>query len=90
MTYTSDPSKEFVRLGKEIYARSVRSLVEPDHAGEFVAIDIDSGAWELHADDFTATQRLLATRPKARIWLVRVGSPGAYRIGGSSAAEKGG
>ena len=86
---SSDQSKDFARRGKEIYERSIRASVEADHAGDFVAIDIDSGAWELHADDYTATERLLAARPKARIWLVRVGSPAAYRIGGSRAAEKG-
>ena len=82
MTSTSsDQSKDFARRGQEIFEKSVRASVEGEHAGEFVAIDVDSGAWELHADDFTATECLLASRPNARIWLVRVGSPAAFKIG---------
>src|SRR4051812_41633475 len=89
MTITKpNKSNEFSTRGKEIYDRSIRTNVEANHSGEFVAIDIDSGAWEVDLDDFTATERLLARLPEARIWLMRVGSEAAYRIGGSRAAEK--
>ena len=41
------PRDETVRLGKEIYDRDIRHLVEPDHVGEIVAIDVDSGLWSM-------------------------------------------
>lgn len=88
-TTSSGQSKEFARRGGEIYEQSIRQIVEKDRNGEFVAIDIDSGAWEIDADDYAATERLLVTNPKARIWLVRVGSAAAYRIGGSRTADPG-
>lgn len=83
-----DPSKEFFSRGSEIYDRSLRVRLEPKENGKFVAIDIETGNWEVDADDYTATQRLLDRIPDARIWLVRVGSPAAYRMGGSRRAER--
>ena len=75
--------EEFARRGDEIYNRDIRPLVEADNKGKFVAIDIESGAWEMDADDYTVTERLLSQLPDAQIWLVRVGHRAAYRIGGS-------
>ena len=36
--------------------------------------------YEVDADDYTATERLLRRNPDAQIWLVRVGHRAAYRI----------
>lgn len=74
--------EEFARRGLEIYDRDIRSQVEADHQGQFVAIDIESRQWEMDADDYTATERLLQQLPDAQIWLVRVGHQATYRIGG--------
>jgi hypothetical protein len=74
--------EEFARRGQEIYEQNIRPAVEPDNTGKFVAIDIESGAWEMDDDDYTATERLLARVPDAQMWLVRVGHRSAYRIGG--------
>ncbi len=74
--------EETARRGQERYREEVQPLVEAAHKGEFAAIDIDTGAYELDTDDYAATERLLARLPKAQIWLVRVGHVAAYRVGG--------
>jgi len=74
---------EFSRRGQEIYDREIRPNVRPDDNDRFVAIDIESGSYEIDPDDFAATERLLAKRPDAQIWLARVGQRAAYRIGGT-------
>jgi len=74
---------EFSRRGQEIYDREIRPNVRPDDNDRFVAIDIESGSYEIDPDDFAATERLLAKRPDAQIWLARVGQRAAYRIGGA-------
>jgi hypothetical protein len=74
---------EFARRGGEIYDRDIRLQVEPGNKGQFVAIDIETGAWEMDADDYTATERLLNQVPDAQLWLVRVGDRASYRIGGA-------
>jgi hypothetical protein len=74
--------EEFARRGQAIYRDLVLPTLGAGAAGHYVAIDIESGAHEVDRDDFTATQRLLATVPDAQIWLVRVGQPATYRLGG--------
>ncbi len=76
--------QEFARLGDEIYNRDIKSEVEPDNLGKVVAIDIETGAWELDADEITASNRLEARSPNAQIWIVRVGSRYVRRLGASS------
>jgi hypothetical protein len=73
--------KEFARRGDDIYERVVRSQVEPEHNGDFVVIDIESGDFEVDEDELVASDRLLASHPGAQIWLRQVGSRYARRFG---------
>lgn len=73
--------EEAARRGDEIYDRDVRSQVEPQRNGEIVAIDLDTGAWEVDPDEITAARRLEAHHPEAQIWVVRVGSRYLSRFG---------
>ena len=77
--------EEFSRRGNEIYDRDIRPTLRPDDEYQFIAIDIESGSYEIDPDDFAATERLLARHSDAQIWLARVGQRAAYRIGGCSA-----
>lgn len=65
---------EIVQRGEETVAR--------DHAGHFVVLDIESGDFEVDPQDLAASNRLLARRPDAVPYGVRIGYPSAYRIGG--------
>ena len=78
--------EEFARRGQDVFERDVRPHMQPDDDGKFVAIDIDSGSYEIDEDDFIATERLLRRQPQARIWLARAGHPAAYRVGGRGTA----
>jgi hypothetical protein len=80
--------EEFSRRSTEIYDRDIRPELRPDDDGKFVAIDVDSGEFEIDANDFEATERLLSRRPKAQMWLTRAGRPAAYRIGYHSRGAK--
>jgi hypothetical protein len=50
--------KEFARRGNEIYESQVRSQVEEGNHGRIVAINIETGAFELADDTITATDHL--------------------------------
>lgn len=83
-TATSGPrysKEEFARRGDAIYDRDVRPRVERGNEGKIVAIDIESGAWEMDADEVEASRRLEARRPDAQIWIARVGSRCVRRFG---------
>jgi hypothetical protein len=43
--------------------------------------DLDTGAWEIDADEDVAADRLEARLPEAQIWVVRVGSRYVRRFG---------
>src|SRR5262245_46961761 len=71
--------EEFAARGDALYQQTVRPQVEADHFGEVVAIDIDSGAFEVGENMLAACEALLARVPDAQVWCVRVGSPAVHR-----------
>ncbi|NJM64293.1 MAG: hypothetical protein HC851_00800 [Acaryochloris sp. RU_4_1] len=73
--------EEFARRGNEIYESQVRSQVEEGNHGKIVAIDIETGAFELAKDTITASDQLLERCPDAQIWCVRIGHRGVHRFG---------
>jgi hypothetical protein len=74
------PREEHARRGQELYEQQVRPLVEAGNKGKIVAIDIDSGAFEVDDDVIPAGKRLFARYPDAQIWYVRIGYPAVYRM----------
>jgi hypothetical protein len=73
--------EEHARRGTKIYEHDVRPRVEADHQGRIVAIDVDSGAFEVAENTLAAANRLLARCPDAQIWCVRVGQRAVHRFG---------
>ncbi|MBG1267727.1 hypothetical protein [Nostoc sp. WHI] len=49
--------EEFARRGDEIYESQVRSQVEADNHSKIVAIDIETGAFEVDASEIAACDR---------------------------------
>ena len=75
------PSPErLARLGAEIFERQVRHRLRPEDDGKFIAVDLESGGYEIDDDDFSAVARLRARLPAAEVWLERAGYPTAYQI----------
>jgi len=72
---------EFKRRGEDIYERLVKPILQPEDKGKLVAIDIESGEFELARRGYDAAQQLFARIPDAQIWLARVGHPAAVRLG---------
>jgi hypothetical protein len=73
--------EEHARLGTAIYEQQVRPQVEAGNRGKIVAIDVETGAFEVAEDTLTASQRLLTRYPDAQIWCVRIGHRGVHRFG---------
>jgi hypothetical protein len=74
--------EEFARRGDELYETQVRSQVKESDRGKIVAIDLESGDFEVDKSEIEACDRLEARRPDAQIWIVRVGSRYVRRFGG--------
>ena len=77
-------TEEFARRGDEIYERDLRPHIEVGNEGKFIVIDIETGAYEIDADELVASDRLLARHPDAQVWLRQVGSRYARRFGTGS------
>lgn len=66
---------------RQIYDERIRAQVEPDHIGEFVAVDVKSGRWEMDSAALTAIKRLNAENPET-VFLLRAGHRTAFTLGG--------
>ena len=82
--------EEFARRGQEIYSRVVEPKLKPEDMGKFVAIDIETDAFEIDSDNWAASTRLVARYPDSQTWMMRAGEPAAYRMGGRTLLEGGG
>ncbi len=73
--------EEFAHRGQSWYETQVRSQVDPEHRGEIVAIDVETGEFELGENTLSAAKHLLARLPGAQMWFIRVGHIAVHRIG---------
>ena len=89
MSAPTRPTDEIARLGDEIYERDIRHLVEADHQGEVVAIDVDSGDYAVAGTALAAADALRERRPALDVWAVRVGHRALYHFVGSSLRRAG-
>ena len=83
MNAPTRPKQEIARLGREIYERDIRPLVEVGHHGEVVAIDVDTGNWAVGDNVIAATGQLRKKHPGAvNVLSERVGYPALRHFGG--------
>jgi hypothetical protein len=73
--------EEFAQRGRALYDSQVRAHVEEGNQGKIVAIDIETGAFEVAHNSLTASDQLLARYPDAQIWFVKIGHRAVHRIG---------
>jgi hypothetical protein len=73
--------EEFARRGHEIYESQVRPQVEEGNHGKIVAIDIETGAFEVANDSLTAAKQLLMRLPDAQIFGIRIGHRAVHHFG---------
>lgn len=73
--------EEHAHRGAEIYEQQVRAQVESGNQGRIVAMDVDSGDFEVAEESLAAASRLLSRRPDAQVWCVRIGYPAVHRFG---------
>ena len=76
--------EEIAQRGKKLYQQRLRAEVETgDNIGKIIAIDLNTGDYELDKDLLAACNRLKAKRPNTVTWIERVGYDAVYAIGGT-------
>src|SRR5262245_8920158 len=76
--------EEFASRGDAIYEAKIRPNQKKKDDGKFVAIDIETGEYEIASKELRACARLEARLPDPQIWLMRIGSKYLYSFGGST------
>jgi hypothetical protein len=73
------PKEEIARRGEAIFDTEVRAKVKGRNARHFLAIDIETGDFEVDESEMAACKRLRERVPDAQIWMRRVGARAARR-----------
>ena len=83
MPHSRYTAEEVGRRGREIYETSIRDKVEAESKGKYLVVDIETGEYEIADDYLTPSDKLLAKRPEAALFALRIGYPAIGRIGGT-------
>jgi hypothetical protein len=82
---TTEPrysKEEFARRGDAIYEKDILPKLTAKDVGKFLAIDIETGQYQIAADEMRAGNKLRRRLPEAQIWMVRIGYASTRRFGG--------
>jgi hypothetical protein len=81
-------SEDVGRIGESIYRRDIRSHVLPEHKGEFLVLDIETGDYEIGEDDLQTEKRLRARQPSGIFYGLRIGYTSAYTLAGRMVEDR--
>ena len=77
-------SKEELARRGQAYESSIRQEIESGNTGKIVAIDIETGAFEVDENVVPATNRLFERNPEAQPWVIRIGHHAVDHFGARS------
>ena len=78
----SKPS-ELIKLGKKFYEEKLKPILEPEHNGEYIAIEPYSEKYFLDKNSTQVALKAVAEMPGKKFYFARVGYEYAHKIGGS-------
>lgn len=73
-------AQEIGERGRALYDRDIRARVEPGNLGKFLVLDVDTGEYEIDADQIAAFDRATARNPSENRYLIRIGFVTAHAI----------
>ncbi|MBW4694875.1 MAG: hypothetical protein KME27_24260 [Lyngbya sp. HA4199-MV5] len=76
--------EELARRGQALYESGIRQQVEAGNESKIVAINIETGAFEVDENIVPATNRLFDRLPDAQPWVIRIGHRAVYHFGARS------
>ena len=76
--------EEFAQRGNLIYQTQIRPQVEAGNHGKIVAIDIETGDFEIANSPMLAVDKLYERKPDAQPWVIRIGHRAVFRFGSRS------
>ena len=80
--------QDFAKRGDAIYGKEILPKLTAKDVGKFLAIDVETGEYEISADEMKAGDKLLALLPDAQIWMVRIGYASTHSFGGRQVRQE--
>jgi hypothetical protein len=84
----AEVADQLAENGQRLYDEGLRGLLEPEHNGQFVAIEPDTGRYFLGHTGLAALRAGQRELPDNLFYLLRVGHDAAYRVGGYGARRR--
>jgi hypothetical protein len=81
MPMTAD-QEERLQRGLAIYRDRLKSVLEPEHHGKFLVLNLESGDYVVDPSDLEASRRARERFGSAPRLMMRVGYPAAYHFVG--------
>jgi hypothetical protein len=72
--------EEFAQKGNQIYQQNVLPTLGVESDGKIVAIDIETGEFELADTTLAAAAKMFDRIPTAQLWFERVGAQSVHRF----------
>lgn len=82
------PKEEIAQRGQILYEAGIQQQVESGNDNKIVAIDIETGSFEVAESVLSATNRLFDRIPEAQPWVIRIGHRAVYHFGARSLTKK--
>ena len=73
--------EEISDLALHIYEEQIKRLVEPEHNGNFIVIDVVSGDYEIDEEHTAASSRMRERLPRSVRYAGRIGEDATCHIG---------
>ena len=74
--------EEIARRGDAIYEKDILPKLASKDVGKFLAIDIETGEYEISASEMAAGNKLRRRLPDSQTWMVRIGYASVRSFGG--------
>lgn len=84
----TEATDDLADSGQRLYDERLRAVLEPDHEGEFVAIEPETERYFLGPTGLAALRTGRQELPDKLFYLLRVGHDAAYRLGGYGARRR--
>ena len=81
MTADRSAAEGIAARAKAYYKQHLRALVATEHHGRFLVLNVDTGDYEIDANEVAAFDRAIANQPKGARFLIRIGYRTAHAIG---------
>jgi hypothetical protein len=76
--------EELAQRGQELYESQIQQQVATNNEGKIVAIDVETGNFQVAENILPATRPLFEKKPHAQPWVIRIGHRAVYHFGARS------